>query len=595
MRKTLYIITGMLLFAIACNDEEYLDKKPHSLTEEFYTTVSGATQGLNAAYDILQLGEEVERIEFIGTVCSGDAMAGGQPGGGDQTHMQNFMRFLIYSDNGYVSDYWRALYRGIYRCNLLIQYLLEPDNLETSFTEDLRIRMLGEATFLRGLFHFKLQINYGGLPQLQSTFNNKLKGVPFVDHILLPDEWNQERPELEYTWGRIEEDFTNAASMLPEKSEYAEENIGRATKGAALSMLAKTYLYQEKWQQAYETAKQVIESGEYWLEGDDDHLGPFTITRLTKEGNVNVDVPGYKWIWQAESNNCGESVFDVQHYQEGSTAWPQGYEGNLIARYYGPRAVKAYITLQDTVPSDIQYFWGFILPTDYFVRTAYHDVGCEPVEGNILDPRYKLSVVEATDSFPYYYQDANLREAFPDSVPYSAWFNWPTTGRCTWKYFTDPYFDVHRVNLGDMPQNTKYLRFADVLLMGAEAAVHVGQNADALAWINWVRQRARNSGNTNYPQDYTGTATLEQIYAERRVELAFEGHQYYDLVRTGRAEQVLTVDALQYPATTNPETSQVAPQQFGDNFQVGKHEIWPIPGDEIINTNGTITQNPNYE
>ncbi len=401
------------------------------------------------------------------------------------------------------------------------------------------------------------------------------------------------RPELEYTWSRIEEDFTNAAASLPEKSEYAAEDLGRATKGAALSMLAKTYLYQEKWQQAYEAAKQVIESGEYWLEGDNDHKGPFIITRTSKDGEVQVDVKGYKWIWQPEANNCGESIFDVQHWQQGSTRFPQGQEGNLVPRYYGPRAVWAYNTDNELVATE--YFWGFILPTDYFVATAYADIDCE-VAGEILDPRYKLSVVDEGDSLPYYYQDEVLRATYPDSVVYNSWYNWPSTGRCTWKYFTDPIYSSGVATLGDYPQNTKYFRFADLLLMGAEAAVHASQNTDALEWINWVRTRARNSGNTNtnYPQDYSGTITLDQVYAERRVELAFEGHQFYDIVRTGRAQQILKEDAMEYPTATNPINNATAPQQFGSAFVIGQHEIWPIPQQEIVNSEGSITQNPYY-
>ena len=592
MRKLILTILSITLLVVSCNDEDYLNREPHSLTDRaFYTTPSGALQGLNAAYDVLQSGEDIERVEFYGTVCSGDAMAGGEPGGNDQISMQRMMRFQNDPTNVYVLTYWRAMYTGIYRCNLILGYLEKPEELGVEFTEELRQRIMGEATFLRGLFHFKLQINYGGYPQLQSTFDNQLLGVPFIDHVLLPEEWQQERPELDYTWSKIEEDFTNAATLLPERSEYAAEDLGRATKGAALSMLAKTYLYQEKWQQAYETAKEVIESGEYWLEGDDDHTGPYTITRTSKDGDVDVEVSGYKWIWQPEANNCGESIFDVQHWQQGSTRFPQGQEGNLVPRYYGPRAVWAYNTDDELVATE--YFWGFILPTDYFVETAYDDIGCE-VGGEILDPRYKLSVVDIGDSLPYLYQDETLRATYPDSCVYNSWYNWPSPGRCTWKYFTDPIYSSGVATLGDYPQNTKYFRFADLLLIGAEAAVHAGQNADALEWINWVRTRARNSGNTGYPHDYTGTITLEQVYAERRVELAFEGHQFYDIVRTGRTEQILKTDAMEYPTATNPVNSATAPQQFGDAFQIGQHEIWPVPEQEIVNSEGSITQNPYY-
>ena len=594
MKKIIILIISSFII-LSCNDEEFLDKRPHTPTDlTFYTSEDGAVQGINAAYDILQLGEQVERIELSGTVCSGDAMAGGEPGGNDQPALQEMMRFNTITTNSYCLNYWNAMYRGIYRCNLLLTYLQDPID---GFSDDLRNRIIGEALFLRGLFHFKLQINYGGYPQLQATFNGQLKGVPFIDHILLSEEWNQTRPDLNETWEKIEKDFADAAEYLPERSVLLSvpENVGRATRGAALSMLAKTYLYQEKWQLAYETAQTVINSGEYYLEGEKDHTGPYTITRTSQSGDVNVQVPGYKWIWQPEANNCPESIFDVQHKQDGSPTFPEGMEGNLLPRYYGVRRVMIWsidVSTGDTTFGSTEVFWGFILPTRYFVETAYKDIGCEDSEGNILDPRFKLSVITSTDRVPFYYADAGLRAKYPDSVNISPYFNNPATGNVTWKYFTDPFYDRLRGSLGDMPQNTKYFRFADLLLIGAEAAVNAGHQVDADIWINRVRNRARNAGTTGYPLDLSNV-TKEQIWAERRVELSFEGHQFYDIVRTGRAEKIIKQDAMQHATSSNP-TQPVVQEQFGDNFTVGKNEIWPIAQTEISNTNGSITQNPNY-
>ncbi|MBN1599479.1 MAG: RagB/SusD family nutrient uptake outer membrane protein [Bacteroidales bacterium] len=601
MKKYILIIFILQLAIIACNDEDFLNQLPTTPSDgQFYTNPSGALQGLNAAYDILQLGEQVERTEFIGTVCSGDAMVGGEPGGNDQPPLQEIMKFRTLPSNSALLWYYRALYRGIYRCNLITDYLSDPSQLTSDFTNDLRLQIMGEAIFLRGLFHFKLQIMFGGYPQLQSDFSEPLKGIIYVDHVLLPDEWEQERPSLEYTWEKIEEDFLEASELLPEKDEYSSEDVGRATKGAALSMLAKTYLYQEKWADAYETARTVINSGRYWLIGGPEEPGPFTITRLAKEGNVQVTVPALKYLWQPEANNGGESIFDVQHYMEGSNRWPEGMEGNLIPRYYGPRSAFVWQRIQRTPGNFVdslagnEFFWGFILPTNYFVETAFGDIGCE-VGGEIVDPRYTYWVMRETDSLPYHYTREDYLVNKPDSVMFNAWYNWPCTGYSTWKYFTDPSFDAIRNNMGDMPQTTKYFRYADLLLIGAEAAVHSGHDNDALTWVNMVRERARNSGNTGYPQDLT-TVSLADIYAERRVELAFEGHQFYDIMRTGRAQQVLKEDALEYRTMINPqsETSEEGVQQFGDAFQTGKNEIFPIPENEVDGTNGLITQNPEY-
>lgn len=579
--KRFICIIFFSLFFYGCNEKDFLSTTPPYLSDKsLYTTPEGALQGLSAAYDILQLGEQVERTEFYGSICSGDAMTGGEPGGNDGGGLNTISKFDIELNNSYVLKYWKALYRGIYICNLLLYYISDPiDN----FSDQLRKRIMGEALFLRGFFHFKLQVIFGGFPQLQSTFSNKLKGVPFIDHILLYDDWYMERPELNYTWKRIEEDFIKASGLLPVRSEMYSDisNIGRATKGSAQAMLTKTYLYQEKWQQAYEIAKVVIESNEYYLEGETGHNDPYIITRLTKEGEVNVMVPGFKWIWQPEANNCMESIFDVQHCQSHSNVFPEGQEGNLIARYYAPRALLVYdfdsVTKKDVLRS-YQVGWGFILPTKYFTETAFRDIDCVDLNGNILDPRFKLTVITPGDSVPFFYSDPVFRQKYPDSVKFDAYYNWPCTGNSTWKYFTDPYYDINRSNLGDYPQNTKYFRFADMLLLGAEAAINCGHQADALIWINRVRDRARNAGNTGYPLALT-SVTKEQIWAERRVELAFENHQFLDIVRTGRAEKILKSDAMQYAEVETSMYTKVK-EQFGDNFDPGKDEIWPYPEDQ---------------
>lgn len=588
MKNIVLLFIPILLVLSACNDNKLLNQDPHTLSEKsFYTTVNGATQGLNAAYDILQLGEHVERIEFLGTVCSGDAICGGEPGGNDQPDMQQAMKFQTVSTNLYMSAYWNTIYTGIYRCNVLLSYLEKPDEL-IDFPEKTRNELMGQALFLRGLFHFKLQIFFGGYPQLQKDFNNKEKGVPFIDHVLLPSEWNQNRPTVEETWSKIEDDFKQAATLLP-KAYQDPADLGRATWGAAESMLAKSYLFTEDWQDAYDAAKQVINSGIYQLMGEDGTK--YKVSRYSKNGMVDVWESGYQFIWQAEANNCPESIFDVQHYADGlpGTADDVG-EGNIITQYMGPRRVWTWSTGFYT---STEYYWGFILPTPYFINTAYKDVGSE-VNGKILDPRYKCTVMGPTDSVPYRYDDAAMRAQYSDSSLFDAWGNWPSTGYSTWKYFLGPHpVGSNRASWYENPQNTKYLRFADLLLIGAEAAVHVNQKADALTWINRVRTRARNCGNTGYPQNLTDVS-LKNIYAERRVELAFEGHQFFDIVRTHRAQQIIKQDAMQYPQVTNPNDGRKATIEFGDQFQVGKNEIFPIPQTEVDVTEGSVTQNPGY-
>jgi tetratricopeptide (TPR) repeat protein len=590
MKKTFLYIFILTLLGSACK-EDFLVQEPHQLSElSYYTSEQGAEEGLNATYSIMGLGQTITHTEFSGSVCSGDAMTGGEPGGSTPP-LQEIMRFQTIASNGLVQKYWTAVYRGIYRANLLIQYLKEPLN---TIKEEKRKKILGEAYFLRGLYHFKLQTMYGGFPQLQQDFDNKLKGIPFLDHVLTDAEWKSvERPTMEETWDAIVNDFISASALLPEYKDQAPGDYGHATKGAADAMLAKSYLYQNKFAEAYAAAQTVIESGNYYLVGDNEHPGPFTVTRTAKDGEVQVKMPGYKWIWQPEANNCPEEIFSVQHFAEMSPAWPEGQQGNIQPQYYGVRRVWTFTAPGDSVSTE--YFWGYMLPTSYFIETAYKDVGCEPTEGDIKDPRYKLTVIRNNDLVPFRYGSSAARLAYPDSARFDGWYNMPCTGNATWKYFTDPIFLLSRPSLGTHPQNTKYLRYADLLLMASEAAFQLGNFDKALEYINKVRERARNSGNTGYPLAYTlSELTLDKIYAERRVELAFEGHQFYDLVRTRRAKQVLTVDAMVYQKTTSALGVE-STQEFGDNFTPGKNEIWPISEAEIdLISNSGFTQNPGY-
>jgi hypothetical protein len=593
MKKIVLLITMGLTIFVGCNDEELLDKTPHGPSDKsFYVTVNGATQGLISAYSILQLGQSVERVEFAGTTCSGDALAGGEPGGNDSPDMQSMMKFQAAPNTAYLNIYWNSMYTGIFRCNILLEYLNKKDELQDFPKDDiLRKQLMGEAYFMRGLFHFKLQTMFGGYPQLQGTFNNQLKGVPYVDRVFTVSEANIERPPLDSTWAGIARDFKAASELLKNRSEYEADYLGRATKGAALSMLGKTYLYQDKFAEAYPILKEVINSGEYFLYGENGEK--YTINRTSKEGNVDVQVSGFKYRAQPEANNLEEAIFDVQHRADHSSDWPEPMQGSLVVRHYGPRRIMIHdsLTANDQTVSFLLNFWSFMIPTTYYLKTAFPNVGCDPAE---RDPRYKLSVYGPDDSIPYYYPDPAFRAMWPDSVKNDAYCNWPTTGYLTWTYFCDPKFDIVRTTLGDMPFNTRYLHFNDLLLMGAEAAVETGNNADALTWINRVRTRARNAGVTGFPQDYTGTLTVDQVYAERRVELAFEGQEFYTIVRTGRAEKILKQDAMVYPTVTHPILGATAPQQFGDNFVVGKNEIFPIPQAQIDLSQGKLTQNPLY-
>lgn len=588
------ILVIVFFFFWSCSQKDILDQRLSIITPETsFNTEDGALSALMGIYDILQSQESVARFEMIGAYCSPDVMYCGEPGGNDSPYQNNYMKFNNTQDDRGTLPYWNKMYEGVYRCNVLLGILENKAHL-SDFHEAVRKNIMGEIYFLRGLFEFKLLIVFAGLPQLQKDFNNQLMGLPFFDHVPSPDEYYPERPSLNDSWKRVENDFQKAIPFLPRKSEYPPDQTGRATKGAAQAMLAKTYLFTEQWQKAFNAAEEVINSGEYWLEGGKNHDGKYIVTRTSKDGLVKVDMPAYKWIFQPEGDNNGGDIFSVQyHADHSSNQWVSGQsEGDLRVFECGPRGVIAWNEEQQRFTT-VNYLWGLYSPTSFFVKTAYKETGSVDKNGKILDPRFKLSVISEGDSVPYYYTNDSVRAAFPDSVLFDAWYNWPCTGYSMWKYFPDPIFRQQATNVGDYEQDIHYLRYADLLLMAAEAGIHIGQTGKALEYINQVRTRARNSGNTGYPKNLNAV-TLQDVYAERRVELAFEGHAFFDLVRTKRIKSELDKATQNYGEVYNPELKLSAKTQFGENFVTGKNEIFPIPEAEILLSGGNLKQNPGY-
>ncbi len=239
----------------------------------------------------------------------------------------------------------------------------------------------------------------------------------------------------------------------------------------------------------------------------------------------------YATLFREENENNVESLFEVQ-----ATAFPEGGGGSQYNQVQGVRGTP-------------NLGWGFNRPSDDLVR-AY-----EPG-----DPRREATIL-------------NVGEVLPDGSAIVE----DNPGVDNERYNQKSWVARHPGGLGNGPGNIRVLRYADVLLMAAEAMNENGNSTDALALLNQVRERAR-GGNPNLLPDVTTTNQDQlrtRIWQERRVELAMEQHRWFDLIRQGRAAEVMTgVGKL--------------------NFVEGKHELLPIPQTEIDVTAGALTQNPNW-
>jgi len=316
----------------------------------------------------------------------------------------------------------------------------------------------------------------------------------------------QRSPKAE-VYLQIETDLLNAIAALP----TTQVQKGRVTKFAAQALLGKVYLYQNKFSEAALMLENVI--------------GVFSL----------VNNYGDQFLRTGE--NGSESVFEVQHTNT-SNWWdwgftPQGTEGNFGIIHNGPRAFSG---------PDFASGWSFNVPA----KTLYdsYETGDKRRDASILDIVAFSTATGAT---------------YAEGYKHSGYFNK--------KYIPRAGESGAQTELNYLT-NYRAIRYADVLLMAAEANNRstTPNDVKARTYLNQVRARA--FGDTNHNITASGSALTQAIWDERNFELAMEGHRFFDLVRTGQAATKIS------------------------GFETGKHEVFPIPQQEI-DISG-LTQNPKY-
>ncbi len=500
LNKPLFLsILAVFIFTQSC-DEERLNVDPVNefLSSNFFITEDQISSALIAAYDPLgwsmAYGQWISYVMY-GEIRSDNANAGGDPSNNDQPGWQEYDDFTNTNTNVVTQPLYRRNYIGIFRANtVLIQSQVESPVVDV---------FKAEAKFLRAYYHFELFRHFGP--------------IPVVTELLAPDEVNLERNTVSEVFQAIVTDLEEAIAVLPVTVSTSE--AGRATKGAALALLGKAYLYwgdilnddQAKFDQAANYLQQVVDLGIYQLEDDMQALFNFG------------------------ARNTAESVFEIQHNPLWTSdwSWYEGIDGNGIIQLCGVRG------LCEDHP-DYQAGWGFMMITpslyDHFLPddTYRRDVAIasdEELGMDIQDAGVSCTVViDKTASNPIDY-----------------------TGYWQEKFANYKTYAGTNVNGGDdnltKAANTHPIRYADVLLMLAEALNRgTGSDATAMTYIDMVRERAAgpgdNTGNFKTAQDIMseqGWSLLELIWYERRAEFAGEGDRWFDLVRSGRANSNLFI------------------------------------------------------
>lgn len=493
--KNKTIPKGLLLVIVisiaGCQD--FLDKLPQgNLTQASFPKSAGdALLATNAVYNTLRESNFNSGLFPLMDIMSDDANKGSNPG--DQMNsIGPFDTFDHAKTEGAILRWWNTLYLAVKRANVVIENVPSIDMDDT-----LRDRYIAEAKFLRALFYFDLVRAWGGVPIVTST---------------VPQTVSRASKEEVYTF--IEQDLLDAIPVLPEKSEYTSNDNGRATRGAAKALLAKVYLYEEKFTEAASYALEVINSGQYDLEADFD--------------NANSQA----------GEHGDESVFEVGAYRN------EGIEngGNQYANVQGVRGAP-------------NRGWGFNRPT-LNLRNAFESG----------DPRLEATVIFLGEEI-----DGITIAGDPATPDIGVDGHGQAEIECYNQKVWTPGDNVP----AQFGHNRRMIRYSEVLLIAAEALNKNSNAAQALIYLNQVRERAREENNSILPDVTETNQTLlnDIIIQERRVELALEGNRFWDLVRSNKAAAVLG--------------------PLG--FVAGKHELLPIPQTELDLTQNQLGQNPGWE
>lgn len=579
-----------ILFGMISCEKDFLEVSPKGIinSDSFYATKSDADQAVTTVYGMLNYMQVWDQwiLANMGSIASDDAEAGGATPE-DVPVFQTVDNFTFTPATTEVFPHaYGICYKLIFYANMIIEKLPDISKKDTTASEVFVNQRLGEVKFLRALAFFYLTQIFGE--------------VPLVDHVLGSSEYTIGRSSLRSVFDLMEKDLSEAAAVLPVSWDL--DNIGRATKGAAQGLLAKVLVFEssyahyypndnsslvfpgeskfkdlkEKWSEALAAAENVINSGQYKLVGIDGE-------RYQSWRSDETD--GFRYIWTTDGDNSAESLFEIQAGYYG-LGWLNTRGSSMVwwtcARWvYNPTTNK---------PEETS-FWGFNVPSKSLLKEFYQEerLPGDPLYGSGYppDPRFNTTIHKDTIGGNDSIQLGLGTEPYWAKICYqysSSWYN--LTGMYQAKYECS-YAEYKELGAGwsEAPINNRILRYADVVLLAAEAAIMSGDNEKALKYINMVRTRARMCGveGNTCPANYSDgtTVTIDMLIHERRLELAMEGHRFFDLVRWNLATKYLNGHYLDNQKTIV-------------SFSSPKNDFFPLPESEVNTSQGSLIQYPGW-
>lgn len=528
-------ILSFLCILSSCNKEWLeLDQPGGQKVEEYYKTDEQAKQALVAAY--AQLQRQYASTGYVSPrllkAIPSDMINAGGGNVGDQAWLQQINLYINTASTPNVWDVWRAYYFTIYRANVIIEKV-EPVGVKEA--------IVGEAYALRAYMYFEL--------------TNMFKDVPLVLKEQTSEEYYIEKSTQAEIYTQIEKDLEMAIEMIPE----VQPSKWRMGKGFAQTMLAKTYIFQDKkYQEAFTLLDKVMKSGQYQLEQKFDDV-------LHLPGEWGVES---MWEIGFRSNNP---------YGNGFPWNPDDAESSINMVLCGARNFSGAHTIN-------RGGWGFQNPTEWIYNKF-----------DTSDPRRDESVISWDDFEMKYYEKDGVYENYiaaqgpdykpmaSDFVKWSGWEekDWQIEGYLRMKYdarTTERQEPEWEYSAGT---NERIMRYAEVLLLAAESKVKLGQGGEAAQYINELRSRCGFS-------KPLGNVTMDDIEYERIAELSFEGHRWFDLRRWGKLATTLT-------AFSDFENQKVLDGELNSeprSFE-SRNAYFPIPFEELA-SNPNLKQNEGW-
>jgi hypothetical protein len=537
-KKNYFLLILVIIFSAGC-DDDLLDTYPKDQLSSatFWKNQTDALNAVNAMYAFLPDYSEVEwdRLSDIATTNSPSPQTTTIERG---EHDASLGRF---------SSNWNGGYSTIRAANYFMENIDKVKESDPSVSDEIIYRYKSEVRFIRAFAYVRLTMLFGDVPLITKTISvSEAKSIT--------------RDTQEDIWDFVEKEFTEIAEHLPKS--YTGNDIGRITKGAALAMKARAMLYAERWEEAAAAAKAVIDLNVYSL------------------------YPSFENLFSYEGQNSNEVILDRQRSKD--VASHNFFATNAPVSLNGRVGISPSRTLAD----------------------AYETINGEDIADDPLfnpldpyanrDPRlgYTLFIPTFSDDVP---GDILFNGRVYDPRPNSGTgdevyvdFYRTKTGFSMKKYISEE--DMNDRNNGGI--NFILIRYADVLLMYAEAKIEAGQiDASVYDAIDDVRQRA----DVNMPEIEEGKTVAELrevVRHERMVELALEGLRFFDLRRWKAAEEVMngSVPGMHYIPVGEPTVeSEIKTLEYniGRFFDPARDYLFPIPQEERALVS-TLSQNPNY-